>query len=86
MYDPKLWGPYIPAGAEPEPQLPEGAKCDLHPDRFAFNLLVATTGLPGMSGADVYFCRECSSTSLLFTEAPRLQRSSAQIVIDMEDH
>jgi hypothetical protein len=59
MYDPKLWGPYIPVGAEPEPQLPDGAKCDNHPDRFAFNILVATTGIPGMSGADVYFCREC---------------------------
>jgi len=59
MYDAKLWGPYIPVGAEPDPQLPEGAKCDIHTDRFAFNILVATTGLEGMSGADVYFCREC---------------------------
>jgi hypothetical protein len=59
VYDPKLWGPYIPDGAESEPALPEGAKCDNHPNRFAFNLVVATTGIAGITGADVYLCREC---------------------------
>lgn len=59
MYDPKLWGPKIAVGLEPERALPEGAKCDNHPERFAFNLVVATTGIQGMSGADVYLCREC---------------------------
>jgi hypothetical protein len=58
-YDPKLWGPYIAVGLNPEPKLPDGAKCDNHPARFAFNLLVATTGSEGQSGADVYLCREC---------------------------
>ena len=59
MHDPNLWGPKIAPGLEPEPALPEGAKCDNHPGRFAFNLVVATTGIQGMSGADVYLCREC---------------------------
>jgi hypothetical protein len=53
MYDPKLWGPKIEEGLLPEPQLPEGARCDLHPGRFAFNLAIAAVG------GDVYLCREC---------------------------
>jgi hypothetical protein len=47
MYDPKLWGPKVAVGREPERVLPEGAMCDNHPERFAFNLVLATTGIQG---------------------------------------
>ena len=53
MYDPNLWGPHIAEGLQPEPRLPFGARCDIHPRRFAFNLVMAT------DGGDVYLCREC---------------------------
>lgn len=68
-YDPKLWGPYIAVGLDPEPKLPKGAKCDNHPDRFAFNLSVATNGIEGLDGADVYRCREC-----FLNQAPSMKR------------
>jgi hypothetical protein len=53
-YDPRLWGPKIAAGLEPEPALPEGAECDNHPGRYAFNLVVHSHG-----GGDAYLWREC---------------------------
>jgi hypothetical protein len=53
-YDPKLWGSYIAEGIQPEPQLPEGAKCDNHPARFAFNIAMYSDG-----SGDAYLCREC---------------------------
>jgi hypothetical protein len=53
VYDPKLWGPYIAEGINPDPILPQDARCDIHPGRFAFNLAMAT------DGGDVYVCREC---------------------------
>ncbi len=59
MYDPNLWGPFIAVGSEAEAALPVGAKCDNHPERFAFNIAVATVGIQGMSGADMYLYREC---------------------------
>lgn len=53
-YDPKLWGLYIAEGLQPEPLLPEGAKCDNHPARFAFNIAMYSDG-----SGDAYLCREC---------------------------
>jgi hypothetical protein len=53
VYDPKLWGPYIAEGINPDPILPQDARCDIHPGRFAFNVAMAT------DGGDVYVCREC---------------------------
>jgi len=53
-YDPAEWGPIIGEGQEPEPLLPEGAPCDNHPGRFAFNIRVRSDG-----SGDAYVCREC---------------------------
>jgi hypothetical protein len=54
QYDPALWGPRIAPGMKPEPKLPKDAKCDNHPERFAFNLAIASDGR-----GDVYLCRDC---------------------------